>query len=286
MNSAPTHPAPSSTKMHAVKREPEPRVQRMLAAARARGGRVLEVHDDGRATLECAEGHRWSPLIRQVAARWCPACGGYARRGIDDARRAAARRGGTCLADAVGGASSVLEWRCGRGHAWRARLANVLAGQWCGQCARDSRRKRTRPTYELADVVALAESRGGKFLDAEYVNGNTLAPWSCAAGHIFVARTRSVRAGHWCPSCARCAPRTLADAWAAAASHGGECESKTLPNGTRSVLRWRCAEGHRWRRIFSGVLAGAWCKRCAMAAPPALALRAITKRERRRTPVA
>ena|GEM_PF-3785119 len=42
-----------------------------LAVARARGGWVVEFHDDATATLQCANGHVWSALTGDLPTRWC-----------------------------------------------------------------------------------------------------------------------------------------------------------------------------------------------------------------------
>lgn len=65
---------------------------------------------------------------------------------------------------------------------------------------------------------------------------------------------------------------TIRDARAAAARHGGECLSAEEEcQGSKSVLRWRCAELHEWRAALTSVRnIGTWCPRCARPGRPRL----------------
>jgi hypothetical protein len=50
--------------------------RRLEAVAKDRGGRLIAIVDDRRASFECAEGHQWEAQINNViAGTWCPVAG-------------------------------------------------------------------------------------------------------------------------------------------------------------------------------------------------------------------
>ncbi|WP_144155550.1 hypothetical protein [Paraburkholderia sp. BCC1885] len=62
----------------------------------------------------------------------------------------------------------------------------------------------------LADMQALADSRGGACLSDTYVSSRQKLQWQCHRGHAWWTMAASVKNGHWCPECAiveRCRTR-------------------------------------------------------------------------------
>ena len=58
--------------------------------------------------------------------------------------------------------------------------------------------------YELSDMQAIAEERGGRCLSQEMTKGDmvTKLKWQCESGHIFEASPKLiVKGGHWCKEC-------------------------------------------------------------------------------------
>lgn len=141
---------------------------RSRLAAIARGGKCLSTQfaPSGRHHLqfECDKGHRWTTAWQQVVlGTWCPFCVGLGRLTIDDARSAAALRGGECLSAVVVNCKVPLEWRCALAHTWMANLDAIRNGKsWCPICSSGQGErlcravlerifklpfKRTRPTW-------------------------------------------------------------------------------------------------------------------------------------------
>ncbi len=58
--------------------------------------------------------------------------------------------------------------------------------------------------------------------------------------------------------------RYLVELQEIAEGQGGACLSKVYENA-RTLLRWRCAEGHEWSAIPNNVRHFSWCPVCAMA---------------------
>ena len=88
-------------------------------------------------------------------------------------------------------------WSCPEGHEWQASLANVTRGQGCPECV--SKRARR---VGLAEMLAVAEKKGGKCLSSDYRNIHSKLEWECSAGHRWVATpSRVMHSGSRCPMC-------------------------------------------------------------------------------------
>ena len=55
----------------------------------------------------------------------------------------------------------------------------------------------------LKDLARTAEKRGGYCLATTYENSTIKVEWECSEGHMFLATTRDVRSGRWCPRCSQ-----------------------------------------------------------------------------------
>jgi hypothetical protein len=123
--------------------------------------------------------------------------------------------------------------------------------------------------YTLEDMQQLARKRGGKCISNEYQGMNHHLNWRCGNGHEWAAIPSSIKAGHWCPRCYGNNPFTITDLSKIAASRGGQVLSEKMDN-RRSMLRWRCAEGHEWHTSAQNVMAGHWCPVCGKSQPLSL----------------
>ncbi|MFO0683406.1 MAG: hypothetical protein U0234_15215 [Sandaracinus sp.] len=242
---------------------------RAREAARARGGSCSSsACEKGTSVLSwrCAKGHAWRAAAARVAAdgHWCPIC---ARRPgpassllLEELREVAGRRGGRLLSSAWAGELGYLEWECALGHAFRARPGAVRKGGWCRVCKRLER-------LGISEMQQLARARGGDCLSLRYANLHTVLRWRCALGHEWRTKARHVRAGTWCPTCARARSRfgpalDLATVRADAEKRGGRCLSSEYVSSS-AKLEWECALGHRWHASASSVRRGHWCHVCA-----------------------
>jgi hypothetical protein len=112
----------------------------------------------------------------------------------------AAARGGRCLSEVYVHCEAKLSWECAAGHCWDATPRKIRCGRWCPQCA-------SNHAGSLADMHAIAASRGGACVSEVYVNCTTRLHWRCAEGHEWAAIPASIKAGRWCPICAVAARR-------------------------------------------------------------------------------
>jgi len=173
-------------------------LEQMQAIAASRGGQCLSdayINQRQKLRWRCAAGHEWESSANAVRDHWCPRCRDERRRlGIDLMRELAASHGGQCLSDTYAGAHEHLEWQCAKGHRWRATPNGIRSGHWCPTC--------NRKRYTVADMQALARSRGGECLSTTYVSVRVRLEWLCALGHAWWTAPMVVLNGSWCPQCA------------------------------------------------------------------------------------
>ena len=113
----------------------------------------------------------------------------------------------------------------------------------------------------LKDMQELARLKGGRCLSKEYWDLHTPLEWRCSEGHTWEATPSIINQGGWCQQCL-IKGQKLEELQEIAESNGGKCLSPKYIN-TVTMLRWECAEGHRWvGRPFS-VKKCSWCPYCA-----------------------
>jgi hypothetical protein len=234
-------------------------LQQMQTLAVERGGCCLSrSYRNAHTPLRwrCGLGHEWRASANSVkyAQSWCPICVGH-RKTIAVAKDKADALGGKCLSKHCESASSVLRWRCHKGHEWRESLAKIIRGRWCPVC-RPLRR------VTIAQLKSKAADNGGKCLSSTYDGPAAELRWLCARGHEWQARARNILNGSWCPQCAGNKRKDIGTMQLLARKHGGRCLS-TVYRNMNSHLRWRCAKGHSWEATPAAVKRGHWCPACA-----------------------
>jgi len=244
------------------------RLQKMQSWAKQRNGECLSLHYiNSRSKLrwKCAEGHEWDAGPSAIkSGQWCPHCAGRTLQTLDAMHALAKQRNGECVSLQYTNSQTKLRWRCANGHEWEAKPNNITQGAWCPHCAG------TAP-HALSSMLTLAKERGGECLSTAYVNTKTKLRWKCAEGHEWEAVPSNVLKGAWCPICVGKVPpaSALAELRTLATERGGECLSgKYL--GSKTHLRWRCAEGHEWETASAQIRQGSWCPYCAGKAPLSL----------------
>ncbi|MCL2830272.1 MAG: hypothetical protein FWD77_05970 [Betaproteobacteria bacterium] len=240
----------------------EERIEKLRAAAKAKGGECLSSECIGRndsLTFRCARGHIWQARAEAILRRsWCPTCGNENRRkSLSDMQALAEKRGGKCLSTEFFGTVHKMLWQCGKGHVWEAPGNRIRNGYWCPECARLERSLTIEVMHEIA------QSRGGLCLSNEYTNTLTKLNWQCAHGHTWTADPGNIKSGRWCPVCARRSHinRTIEDMQKLAHERGGRCLSKEY-RGVAYKLTWQCNFGHVWETSPAVVLHGSWCPEC------------------------
>jgi len=174
--------------------------------AASNGGDLLDKDFRGAAQKmewKCSKGHVWSAVGYRVASgSWCPACAGVVRSTIEDMRKIAAERNGSCLSYDYTGAHSKLEWLCHKGHKWKASPSTIKQGSWCPSCFRERLSKVNRvPPIEF--LIKLAARHGGRLRSEVNMGSRVKHEWECEKGHRWMAKPTTVQQGYWCSQCAR-----------------------------------------------------------------------------------
>jgi hypothetical protein len=127
-----------------------------------------------------------------------------------------------------------------------------------------------REKLTIGEMQLLAESRGGKCISEEYIDGKTKLEWSCGQ-HSWWATPFHVKQGTWCPECYQInrqfyprEKRTIEDMRLLAESRGGKCLSQEYELGTKKLL-WECSIcKNKWWTSANTVCQGSWCPACAI----------------------
>ncbi len=209
--------------------------------------------------LRCPRGHLWQTLYASFEeGSRCPRC--RQERLLDELRAFAERWSGECLEQSVRSNKQPIAWRCAQGHRFIAPGERIRRGSWCPRC-------RSVDKGELQRMGRLARQRGGECLSPSYTDASHKLRWRCREGHEWRADPGSIVQGSWCPICRHRGGHSLKRLSIEimremAKQRGGACLSPEY-HGSMVGLRWRCARGHSWRSVPSGIRRGNWCPVCA-----------------------
>ena len=199
----------------------------------------------------------------------------YSSKRLKEIQNIAKSRGGQCLSDEYINVNTKLDWKCKKGHLWKAVPSSIKNGTWCPVCAGERARydwKNQSGTAsefqknELNNLRDLARTKEGECLSNEYINNSTPLQWRCKNGHIWKAKSGNIKSGKWCPKCAyehvaSLKRGNIKDMQEIAKSRGGECLSAKYIN-VDTKLKWRCKQGHIWESVPSSIKNGTWCGKC------------------------
>ena len=141
---------PCASAKHGSDRRAADGLERLQAAARAKGGECLSLvytGIDSRYHMRCAQGHEWQAFGTGILnGRWCQKCSFKAQRdSIELMQTLAQARGGRCLSTLYAGANTKLAWECHRGHIWLTIPSLIKQGAWCPTCGRMNKVRKPRP---------------------------------------------------------------------------------------------------------------------------------------------
>jgi hypothetical protein len=119
--------------------------------AKLKGGKCLSkkyINSNTKMKWQCKEGHIWEATSASVRSKtWCPTCGGYTRKTIEDAQKIAEERGGKCLSKKYI-FNTKLKWECKEGHIWSALFGKIKDGRWCPYCKSNNGERACREIFE------------------------------------------------------------------------------------------------------------------------------------------
>lgn len=200
------------------------RLDKLTFAYETTPGTALPAHHPhGCIRYRCEHGHIVRSVLGSLSCRVCPSCvarfdtaalnTSRVKLTICQLRSDAAKRGGVLLSTEYVNAHSLLSWRCGLGHCWRATASNVRCSQsWCPECARLSRK------HTIQDMRLLAKKFDGECISDQYISEHVKLQWRCQNGHTFWIAPNNVnrsetgtRRPTWCKICRRNKKKTEAE---------------------------------------------------------------------------
>lgn len=185
----------------------------VVELVKSKGGECLSSSVDYARTtsvlrIRCSAGHEWATRVTNIVhrGRWCPICGAAKSPPLtlNEIRKQAAERGGECLSESYCGVHQKHLFRCGAGHVWEARPANLRhRNSWCPVCARreNSRSLKIQEATRLVEIQEIARSRLGRCLSNCYLGDKVHLHFECADGHQWWTTPNTIKRPHWCPVC-------------------------------------------------------------------------------------
>ena len=229
---------------------------------------------------ECEVGHVFEMTpYSATKTNQCPICWEQSKKEkktytIDDMQELAKKFDGYCLSTTYINSKSTLQWKCKEGHIFWRLLASVREGNWCPTCKKAEKvvisPVVSTPVNRITidDMKKLAEMFEGKCLSTEYINSKVKLRWQCKKGDEWEAYPDSVKAGHWCPVCAKSnrletkKNKGLELIKRIVDEKRGKCLTIDNFQTFESILKWECEFGHAWEMSVNWIKAGYWCPIC------------------------
>jgi hypothetical protein len=222
---------------------------------------------------QCSNGHRFAATPNTVLRQkqqWCPECSVLQRRqervtrALDRLHSIASDRRGRVVSTDYVDAKTALEYECDRKHTWTASATSVMRGSWCPFCASEKVASRNRAARNgIAQMQALAITRGGKCVSTEYLSCRDKLLWECSKGHRWEATPSNIKNNkRWCPRCSGKMRKTVADMHVLGKSRGFAFRSEEYLGDDKHHL-WQCPNGHLWKAKPSNIKQGRGCPDCA-----------------------
>jgi hypothetical protein len=200
--------------------ESEARLEECRALAQAQGGECLSskyLRNSAKLRWRCSQNHSWDAPMATIKSNgsWCPFCAGLriwspgkseSEARLEECQELARSKGGECLSPVYLGVKKQHLWACAGGHTWVSSPDAIKNnGAWCPFCAgqRIWSPGQTESEARLEECRALAEAKGGECLSPAYLGGQTKLRWRCANDHEWDVKPTHVKAGVWCPTCAK-----------------------------------------------------------------------------------
>ena len=173
------------------------KIKEMEIIAKNRGGQCLSKHyatNKDKLKWKCSKGHTWKASPNHIMRnQWCPFCAKNVPIGIDVMQKIAKSRGGECLSNSYVNSKTKLNWKCKKGHIWKATPASVKKN-WCSYCSNQAK-------HTLQEMQEIAKSKSGKCLSEKYISNKAKLKWKCSKGHVWETIFSNIMKGRWCPYC-------------------------------------------------------------------------------------
>ncbi len=221
---------------------------------------------------KCSKGHIWKATGNtRVSGSICGVCSNrQVLAGFNDLATThpelAIEAHGWDPKTVIAGTNKKLEWKCSKGHIWKA-MPNVRAANSVG-CAVCSNQKVLTGFNDLATTHPELAKEAHDWDPKTVIAGtNKKLEWKCSKGHIWLCPgyTRIKNLG--CPVCSNqkvlAGFNDLATTHPELAKEAHGWDPKTVIAGTHRKLEWKCSKGHIWKAVGSSRTIGQGCPSCA-----------------------
>ncbi len=219
----------------------------------------------------CDNGHVYSARVAdRTFGSGCPVCqNDLVVSGINDLTTThpdiALQADGWDPTTVVAGSARVLQWRCGSGHAWNARVNHRTNGLGCPVCSNK---------LILPGINDLATTHPELALWANPDDAQTVTAgsgikirWRCPDGHDFLAAPSNRQRGGGCPVCSKrqvlCGVNDLATLSPNLAAQADGWDPTTVSKFSNKRLQWKCELGHVWKAVVAERQNGHGCQYCS-----------------------
>ena len=243
-----------------------------------RGGKCLSKEYKNTLTklsVICDKGHSFKITATSLKnGSWCEICGiERAKEKTTDCLetfiKIAKDHGGECLSDTYVNNRVKLKFRCKEGHEWEAQPHHVKRGHWCKICSftdRNTGRKFKKNRNFKEQLAEILKEKSAVCHTKNIERCTQKVDFTCKYGHSWSTTPQIIINGHWCPKCMK---KDVSDRLRdkietfkkVAEDHGGECLSDSYTNG-KSILKFRCKEGHIFETEARNLKRGCWCPEC------------------------
>jgi predicted nucleic acid-binding Zn-ribbon protein len=245
----------------------------------------------------CPRGHSYRKKIADRTGRGigCPYCSGQqVLVGFNDLKsqnpKLASewdyeRNGSLRPENVTSGSAKTVWWKCGKGHEWKAIIANRQKGRGCPYCANRKVLKGFNDMQTLRPDIAIDwdYEKNGDITPSDVIPGsNKQFWWKChVCGYEWRASGNNRTSGHGCPKCGaksaalsnrkrnliagktdlRTVAPELIDEWDY--EKNGDLKPEDFTAGSRIKIWWKCKKyGHSWQAPIYTRAKGSGCPYC------------------------
>lgn len=166
------------------------------------------------------------------------------------------------------GSHKTMDWICGHGHIWQAKIYNRTIGKrGCPYC---SGRRCVAGVNDLGALYpAIAKQANGWNPGNYSAYSGQRVEWKCELGHCWkTSIEKRTKGGTGCPYCAGKLPVTgendLASLFPDIAKEAHGWDPSTVLPGSDKKLKWKCEKGHEWMcRVANRTIQGTNCIVCS-----------------------
>jgi len=132
----------------------------------------------------------------------------------------------------------------------------------CGAAKIGSDAYKAQRVEKLDEII---REKGGERIGGEYVNNRSYFEVRCKNNHTWKAKYHHLMEESWCPWCSKrqVVPKQQEEELDKIihSKDGKRLSGKYINN--QSYFEVRCKNNHTWKAVYSSLVKGSWCKKCA-----------------------